>query len=296
MKLEGKVAIVTGANSGIGKATALGLAKEGATVVLACRDPAKGEAARAEIQASSGNDKVRMLQLDLADTSSIRAFAAAVRSQFPRLDILINNAGLMTRKRSTTAQGIETTFGVNHLGTFLLTLELLPLLEASRPSRVVVVASDLHYRARIDWDDLGAEKHSFSGSTAYNQSKLANVLFTKALARRLQGKGVTVNAIHPGVVTTEIVREYPKLLVKLFQLFTISPEKGATTSIHVATSPELENVSGSYFADCKQKPASNTASDEAAQEKMWAVSEQLLGLAAVAPKSATREAMAGGLA
>jgi NAD(P)-dependent dehydrogenase (short-subunit alcohol dehydrogenase family) len=291
MKLEGKVAIVTGANTGIGKATALGLAKQGATVVLGCRNVAKGEAARAEIQAESGNDKVRMLQLDLADTFSIRAFAAAVRSQFPRLDILINNAGLMTRNRSTTAQGIETTFGVNHLGTFLLTLELLPLLEASRPSRVVVVASDLHYKARIDWEDLGAERHSFSGSTAYNQSKLANVLFTKALARRLEGKGVTVNAVHPGVVTTEIVREYPKLLVKVFQLFTISPEKGARTSIHVATSPELENVSGSYFAASKEKPASKEASDEATQERMWAVSEQLLGLAAGAPKSTAEQPM-----
>jgi NAD(P)-dependent dehydrogenase (short-subunit alcohol dehydrogenase family) len=275
--LEGKVAIVTGANTGIGKATARGLATLGAKVILACRDLAKAEVARAEIADKSKNGAVEVMHLDLADTRSIRDFATAFPQKSARLDILVNNAGVFQRRRATTVQGFEMTFGVNHLGTFLLTRQLLPILEASKPSRIVVLSSKLHYRGHMEWDDLQLERNPFSGSAAYNQSKLANVLFTKALSRRLGDEGVTVNAVHPGVVTTELTRDYPKLLVKVFQLFTISPEAGAKTSLHVAIAPELATTTGAYFERSEEKPASKAALDEAAQERLWSISEALLG-------------------
>jgi NAD(P)-dependent dehydrogenase (short-subunit alcohol dehydrogenase family) len=275
-QLDGKVAIVTGANTGIGKATARGLAELGANVILACRDLAKAEAARVEIRDSTRNDAVEVMHLDLADTRSVRDFASAFARKSARLDVLVNNAGVFVRRRATTAQGFEMTFGVNHLGTFLLTRELLPILEASKPSRIVVVSSKLHYRARMEWDDLAFEQGTYNGSIAYNQSKLANVLFTNALARRLHDKGVTVNAVHPGVVATELTRDYPKLLVKLFQLFTLSPEAGSKASLHVATAPELATKTGAYFDRSKEMSASKMALDEAAQEKLWGISEALL--------------------
>lgn len=274
--LNHKIAIVTGANTGIGKETARGLAAQGYTVVLACRDVAKGESARLDITDSTKNPRVALLRLDLADLASIRSFAAEVKQRYPRLDVLINNAGLYTRLRSTTKQGFESTFGVNHLGTFLLTRELLPLLEASAPARIVVVSSNLHASGRMRWDDLGFDRSSYSGAAAYNQSKLANVLFTKALARRLEGTGVTVNALHPGVVATELVREYPRPLVWLFQRFLVTPEVGARTSLHVATAPEAAAVSGLYFADSRPKKPAKAALDEEAQEKLWRLSEGML--------------------
>jgi NAD(P)-dependent dehydrogenase (short-subunit alcohol dehydrogenase family) len=276
MNLDQKVAIVTGANSGIGKETARGLAKAEATVVLACRDLDKAEAARREIQSSTHSERVSVQRLDLADTASILAFVKAFKDRFSRLDILVNNAGLMCRAKSKTAQGFETTFGVNYLGPFLLTRELVPLLEVSKPARVVVLASKLHFRGQLDFADLGFERRAFSASAAYDQSKLANVMFAKALARRLAGRGVTVNAVHPGVVSTEITRDYPKLLVKAFHLFTISPEKGALPALHLATAPEVETVTGAYFEHTKERPASKTACDEAAQERLWTVSDELL--------------------
>ena len=213
--LEGKVAIVTGSNTGIGKETARGLAQEGATVVMAVRDPKKGEAARAELVASEPGLEARrrVMVLDLGDFASIRGFAAAFKRDFRRLDILVNNAGLSPAKRSTTKDGLETTFGVNHVGTFLLTHELLDVLKASAPSRVVVLSSKLHYRGKMAWDDLQFERRRFSTLGAYNQSKLANVLFTRALARRLATSGVVVNAVHPGVVQTELARDMPQVLV-----------------------------------------------------------------------------------
>jgi NAD(P)-dependent dehydrogenase (short-subunit alcohol dehydrogenase family) len=274
--MSGKIAIVTGSNTGIGKETARGLAAGGATVVLACRDAQKAEAARADIVATTGNEDVSVLALDLGSKASIRAFAAAFRAKFDRLDVLVNNAGLWPTTRGTTADGLETTFGVNHVGTFLLTRELLPLLEKSAPSRVVVLSSALHYRGKMVWDDLQFEKRKYDGTTAYNQSKLANVLFTKALARRLAGTKVTVNAVHPGVVATELARDYPKFLVKLFHLFLITPEKGAACSLHVATAPELAGVSGEYFEKSRIKMAAKAALDEEAQERLWKLTEALV--------------------
>lgn len=274
--MKGKICVVTGSNTGIGKETARDLARQGATVILACRDASKAQAARDDIARTTGNEQVKVMPLDLASKASILSFTERFKAEYDRLDLLVNNAGVWTTSRSTTPDGFETTFGVNHLGTFLLTRELLPLLKASAPARVVVLSSKLHYRGKMEWDDLQFEKRSYSGPAAYNQSKLANVLFTLALARRLEGTGVTVNAVHPGVVATELARDYPPFLVKIFHLFLLTPEQGARCSLHVATHPSVG--SGLYFEDSKSKPPARAALDREAQERLWTLSEQLLGL------------------
>jgi NAD(P)-dependent dehydrogenase (short-subunit alcohol dehydrogenase family) len=286
--LQGKVAIVTGSNTGIGKETARGLVRLGATVVLAVRDLQKGEAARADIAATEAvaDARLKVMALDLGDTASIRAFAAAFKRDYKHLEILVDNAGVSPTKRSTTKDGFETTFGVNHLGTFLLTRELLDVLQASAPARVVVLSSALHYRGKMVWDDLQFTRRKFGALAAYNQSKLANVLFTKALARRLAGKGVTVNAVHPGLVQTELARDMPQVFVKMLQLFMISPAKGAQCSIDVATRPELAGVTGEYFEKSKVKPAAKAALGESDQERLWKLSEELLGLAGATKQAA----------
>jgi NAD(P)-dependent dehydrogenase (short-subunit alcohol dehydrogenase family) len=276
--MNNKICMVTGANTGIGKETARGLAREGATVILACRNVAKGESARLDIQQSTGRTDIKVMELDLGDPASVRAFAKKFRDEYSALHVLVNNAGVWTTQRSTTANGTETTWATNHLGTFLLTHELTPLLEASAPSRVVVLSSALHYQGKIVWDDLGYERRSFSGPEAYNQSKLANVLFTHALARRLASKNVTVNAVHPGVVATELVRAYPAWLVKIFHWFLLTPEKGAACSLHVATSAECATATGLYFEKSRAKKVSKDALDVEAQERLWKLTEEALGL------------------
>ncbi|WP_437542195.1 SDR family oxidoreductase [Sorangium sp. So ce367] len=273
--MNGKVCIVTGGNTGIGKETARGLAQAGAKVVLACRDTGRGEAARDDIARSTGRKDVEVIALDLGSKASIRAFGERFRAAHERLDVLVNNAGVWRSARGTTEDGIEATFGVNHVGTWLLTQDLLPLLKKSAPSRVVVLSSKLHYRGRMDWEDLQFERRKYGTTAAYSQSKLANVLFTKALARRLEGTGVTVNAVHPGVVRTDLMRDYPKLLTKLFNLFLLTAEQGAECSLHVATAPELAGVTGEYFEKSRIKPAAAEALDEAAQERLWALTEAL---------------------
>jgi NAD(P)-dependent dehydrogenase (short-subunit alcohol dehydrogenase family) len=278
-KMDGKVTIVTGSNTGIGKETARGLAEQGATVVLAVRDVEKGKGAQADIQATTGSSRVTVMPLDLASAASIRAFARAFEAAFPRLDVLVNNAGLWTRTRSVTADGFESTFGVNHVGTFLLTRELLASLRTGAPARVVNVSSDLHFRGRVDWSDLQFERRGYSGVQAYNQSKLCNVLFTAELAERLAGDRITVNALHPGVVATELTRELPGVVAWLWKKFTLSPAEGARTSIYLATAPEVEGVTGKYFDKSREKPASAGARDRAAQKRLWAVTEGLLGQA-----------------
>jgi NAD(P)-dependent dehydrogenase (short-subunit alcohol dehydrogenase family) len=269
--MDGKVVIVTGANTGIGLETARGLARLGATVVLACRDAGKAEVARYEIEQSVSGANVTAMRLDLGDMEQVREFARTFRERYGRLDVLVNNAGLIARKRKTTRDGFESTFGVNHLGTALLTFELLDLLRDSKPSRVVVVSSDLHYRGKMAWKDLQFEHEPFRGLAAYNQSKLANVLFAKALARRLPPSEVTVNALHPGVVATQLTRAYPRPVVALWQLFLLAPAEGATCSIHVASAPDLAGVTGEYFEKSRIKRASPVACDIASQEKLWAI-------------------------
>jgi len=284
-RMQGKVCIVTGSNTGIGKTTALGLARLGAKVVMAVRDVAKGEAARQDIVKLTRNEDVVVMPLDLADLGSVRAFAVAFAARFERLDVLVNNAGVTTRARTETKDGLETTFGVNHVGTALLTRELLPILKKSAPSRIVVVSSNLHYRGKMKWDDLEGRAR-FSGMAAYNQSKLANVLFTKALARRLEGTGVTVNALHPGVVATELVREYPAVVRTLWKLFVWTPERGAECSLHVATAPELEGVSGEFFAKSRSVRASRDALDVEQQEKLWSLTDRILARATAVASAA----------
>lgn len=277
-----KVAIVTGANTGIGKETARGLAAAGIVVVLAVRDREKGEVARGDIVDTTGNADVHVMELDLASKDAIRDFVREFERRFERLDILVDNAGVWSRSKRTTADGFESTFGVNHLGTFLFTLELLPLLRKSAPSRVVILSSGMHFRAKMKWDDLQFEARSYGATEAYNQSKLANVLFTKALARRLEGTGVTVNAVHPGPVATDLIRDLPAPLRVLWGWFTISPREGARTPLHVALADEAANVSGAYFEKSRPKVASKAAHDVDAQERLWQLSERLLGVEATA--------------
>lgn len=274
--MAGKFCIVTGANTGIGKETARGLAAMGATVVLGCRNVDKGEAAKADIAATAPGATLHVLALDLGDLASIARFVRAVEALTQKVDVLVNNAGVWVTARATTRDGFETTFGTNHIGTFLLTNELLPVLKKSAPSRVVVLSSKLHYQGKMVWDDLHFERRSYSGPTAYNQSKLANVLFANALARRVEKDGVTVNSVHPGVVATELARDYPKFLVKIFHLFLLTPAQGAECSLHVATSEEGGKVTGKYFEKSRQKTAAKEALDEQAQERLWKLTEELI--------------------
>ena len=275
--MHGKLCVVTGANSGIGLETARGLARAGATVVLACRDVAKGERARDDIVQGTGNDAVSVLPLDLADKAAVRAFAGALRERHARIDVLVNNAGVVRRTRSATKDGFESTFGVNHIGTARVTLELLDLLRAGAPSRVVFVTSKLHRKATMRWDDLQFERGRLRGMEAYNHSKLASLLFAKALARRLAGDGVAVNGAHPGVVGTELTREYPRLVMRIAKIFLLTPTQGAACPLHVATAPELDGVTGEYFEESKRSRASDEACDAAVQDRLWSITEQMLG-------------------
>jgi NAD(P)-dependent dehydrogenase (short-subunit alcohol dehydrogenase family) len=251
-------------------------------VVIASRNEERGRAAREDIIEQTGNDSVEVMPLDLASFRSIRSFAADVRDRFDRLDVLVNNAGVMLRPRAETEDGLEGTFGINHLGHFLLTDLLLERLEASAPARVVVVASHAHKFARrgLDFDDLQAERR-YRWMNAYGKSKLANLYFARELARRLDGTGVTVNALHPGFVRSELGRGGD--LGKVYGLgtylsapFAISPAKGARTTIYLASSPEVDGVSGGYFYKCKPVAPSKVAQDDDAARRLWDVSERLV--------------------
>lgn len=279
--MQGKVVLITGGNTGIGKATAVALARMGARVTITSRDPDKGQAALADIRQQAGSDAVQCMRLDLASLAGVRRFAAEFTAGHPRLDVLINNAGLVLKERSETVEGFETTFGVNHLGHFVLTHELLPLLRRSAPARVVVLASDAHRGAPdgLDFDDLQLHR-KYGAWKAYCRSKLANLLFTLELAERLRGSGVTVNAVHPGVVATEFAASEDTgrlfgFLMKLSRWALLSPEQGARTSVHVASAPELAEVSGGYFARCKPARPSRAAQDRGAALRLWEISEQL---------------------
>ncbi len=275
--------VITGGNTGIGKEAARGLSRKGARVAIACRDLDKARRAADEITRETGNE-VRVFSLDLADFDSIRAFAEQVLEVYPRIDVLLLNAGLLLGDRRETKQGFEATFGINHLGHFLLTDLLLERLKESAPCRVVVVSSDAHRGAKtgFTWDDLGRTR-SYSAWAAYCESKLANILFTRELARKLEGSGVTVNALHPGFVATEFgrggdVKGFFGTLVGWSQIFARTPAKGAETSIYLASSPEVEKVSGEYFFDCKVKKPTRAARDDAAARRLWDESERLVAI------------------
>ena len=277
--MQGKLCLVTGATQGIGKETALGLARKGAHVVIVGRDEARTRETAASIANEAGNKQIDFLLADLSSQAEVRRLAETFRSKFSRLDVLVNNAGAIFTKRETTIDGIERTWALNHLAEFLLTQLLLDRLEASAPARIVNVASAAHKPGKIDFDDLQGSK-TYSGFGAYAQSKLANVMFTYALARRLAGRGVTVNCLHPGVVATGFghnTRGLMKIFVSLAAPFLTSPQKGAATSIYLASAPEVANLSGTYFARCKPVASSKPSQDRAAQERLWEISEQQTG-------------------
>jgi retinol dehydrogenase 14 len=280
--MTGRTVLITGATGGIGKATALGLATMGAHVAITGRDPRRAEAAAREIRAAGGG-QVDVFVADLSAQAEVRRLADDVLQRLPRLDVLVNNVGGYWNTRHVTADGLEHTFALNHLAPFLLTNLLLDRLKDDAPARVVTVSSHAHTGGRIDLDDLQGEQ-SYSGARAYNQSKLANVLFSYELARRLRGTSVTANALHPGVVRTSFGAEDPagvqRVLVPLMRPFMKSPAQGAATSVHVASAPELEQVSGRYFANNAPKLSSARSYDEAVAARLWQVSASSVGLIA----------------
>jgi NAD(P)-dependent dehydrogenase (short-subunit alcohol dehydrogenase family) len=275
--MTGKVCIVTGANSGIGKETAKGLARLGATVILVCRNGEHGQQALNEIKKTSGQQNIEMMLCDLSSQKSIRQFANDFKKSHTRLDVLINNAGVLHRYRSETEDRLEATFAVNHLGYFLLTNLLLDLIKQSAPARIINVSSGAHKLGAINFDDLQNEK-SYRSFGAYCNSKLANVLFTYELARRLEGARVTANCLHPGAVASNIFHTLPKAIEALIKLVTISPEKGAETSLYLASSAEVEGVTGKYFVKKSATRTSASSYNEDVARRLWDVSAKLTGL------------------
>ncbi len=278
--MQGKICMVTGANSGIGKATALALAQMGATVVMVCRDRARGEEARSEITTKSRNNAVDLLQADLSSQQSIRQLVEHFQHHYPHLHVLINNAGAaFTGRRRETVDGLEMTFAVNYLAPFLLTNVLLDMLKASAPARIVNVSSAAHKAGSIQLDDLQAEQR-YRPMRTYPQAKLAVVLFTYELARRLQGTGVTVNCLHPGFVATHFAQSdggpAVRLLVKLIGSFGASPQEGAKTSIYLASSLEVEGVTGKYFVKSIPRRSAAISYDESLQRHLWEQSVKLV--------------------
>jgi NAD(P)-dependent dehydrogenase (short-subunit alcohol dehydrogenase family) len=279
--MHGKICLITGANRGIGKATTLELARLGATVVMVSRDQELGTAARSEIVDATGNQTVELLVADLASLSQVRQLAASFLERHDRLHVLVNNAGLAKHDQVLTDEGYETTFAVNHLAPFLLSNLLLDTLKASAPARIVNVSSMMHQWGSIHFDDLMGKRH-YNIHQAYSQSKLASVLFTCELARRLADTGITANAVHPGTVRTDMFREYTGFMglmtQHLWRPFMKNPEKGAATSIYLASSPDVEDVTGQYFANCREKRSSHVSRNKDLARQLWEVSEKLVGL------------------
>ncbi len=276
--MKGKVVIVTGASAGIGKVTAVAIAKQGAKVLLVCRDRGRGEAALAEIRSESGNDDVSLFLADFASQRSIRHVASEILAQVEAIDVLVNNAGAIHGERVITEDGLESTFAVNHVGYFLFTHLLLDALRAASPSRIINVASDAHRAGSLNLDDLRAEK-GYSSFGAYAASKLANIAFTFELARRLEGTGVTANCLHPGVVATNFGASggfFMRLGVKIARPFFRNADDGAATSIYLATSPDVDGVTGAYFANKKPSTCSKLARDPNLARALWEKSEALV--------------------
>ena len=277
-EMSGRICMITGTTSGIGKATALGLAKMGATVVMVSRDEARGRAARNDIKKITANESIDLIVADLSSQESIHNLSEDFRDKFQNLHVLINNAGLTAEHQTLSVDGIDKLFAVNYLAPFLLTNLLLDLLKASAPARVVNVSSGAHSFGRINFDDLQGKKRS--AMRAYGDTKLALQLFTNELARKLEGTGVTVNALHPGVVATNInSRDSSPFMLRLFwkilKPLMSSPEKGAQTSIYLASSPEVDGVSGKYFVKKKETKSSKESSDESISQRLWQVSAEL---------------------
>ncbi|XP_061112033.1 retinol-DH_like_SDR_c domain-containing protein [Conger conger] len=285
VRLSGKTVLITGANTGIGKETARDMASRGARVVMACRDVSRAELAAEEIRRATGNPNVAVRPLDLASLRSVRLFVSGYEANEDRLDILINNAGVMMCPKGLTEDGYETQLAVNHLGHFLLTNLLLEKLKSSVPSRVVTVSSIAHRGGKIHFDDLCFERTPYDSLVSYRQSKLANVLFSRELARRTRGSGVTSYSLHPGVIRTELSRHvelgHPVLKTLLWVpalLLMKTPWQGAQTSVYCAVSPRLEDRSGCYFSDCVVKETAPEGRDDLVALRLWEVSSRLVGL------------------
>jgi retinol dehydrogenase 12 len=283
--MKDKVCVITGGTDGIGKAAAYALAVQGARLLIHGRDPDKGARAVAELKARSGNQNIELLQADFGSLAEVRRLAAAVMQRTPRVDVLVNNAGSIFVKRALSKDGYEKTFAVNHLAPFLLTHLLLDTLKSSGPARIVTTASNAHRNAKIVFDDLQTT-HKYSPMGAYGTSKLANILFTRALAKRLQGTAVTATCVHPGFVRTNFgannehdVSALIKRIYLFIARFARSPEKGAETVVYLAASPQVQGESGGYYFDCKLIPPTAAAQDDAAAERLWQVSAQLVGIA-----------------
>jgi NAD(P)-dependent dehydrogenase (short-subunit alcohol dehydrogenase family) len=279
--MEGKTVLITGGTGGIGRATAIGLASMGARVAITGRDRDRADRAATSIASESGNSAVEVFVADMSSQVEVRRLADEVLAACPRLDVLVNNVGGFWSHRRVTADGLEHTFALNHLAAFLLTSLLLPRLKASAPARVVNVSSGAQAMGSIDFGDLMGER-DWSGQRAYNQSKLANVMFTYELARRLAGSGVTATALHPGMTNTAFSAEDPSRafapLVFIMRPFMRSPQKGAETSVYLASSSEAEGLTGRFFADRKAKESSKSSYDRAAAARLWQVSAELVGV------------------
>jgi len=274
------VVVVTGATSGIGRAAAIGIARSGARLVLVARDGARAADTAEDIARTTGNRNVDVVLGDLARQDDVRSIAEMLRTRHPRIDVLLNNAGVVNLRHTTTADGIETTFAVNHLAYFMLTLLVRDALRASPHARIVNVASDAHRWGRLDFDDLGNARR-YRTMRVYGQSKLCNILFTYELARRLAGATVTANCLHPGAVATRLGQNNGRVatvLTKLLAPFFRSPEGGADTAVHLALSPEVAGTTGAYFANRRAIRSSRVSYDEAVQRRLWDASEALTGV------------------
>jgi NAD(P)-dependent dehydrogenase (short-subunit alcohol dehydrogenase family) len=274
--LKGKVVLITGVTSGLGKETARALAKMGSTIVFTTRDNQKGIDTKEELVKSSGNSDIHVLFCDLASFDSIRKCASEFKAKFQRLDVLINNAAIWDYTRRESKDGIENIFATNLLGPFLLTHLLLDLLKKSSPSRIVNLTSGLH-SGTINFDDIEF-KQKFSGLKAYRQSKLGVILFTRLLAKKLEGTGVTVNTVHPGMNRTNLGRDAGRISQAIFKLITKDPKIGAQTTIYLASSQEVENVTGEYFYKKQKKKSSEESYDMKLAQKLWDLSEKYVDL------------------
>ena len=279
--MKGKLCVITGATDGIGKAAAYELAVQGARLLIHGRDPDKGARAAAELKARSRNPDIDFLPADFGSLAQVRRLAAAIQERAPRIDVLINNAGGFFARRILSKDGYEMTFAVNHLAPFLLTHLLLDTLKSTPQSRVVTTASAAHKGATMALDDLQAAG-KYSGLGCYGRSKLANILFTRALAKRLQGTGVSATCLHPGFVRTQIGRDIDaslgKLIFGLMSRFARAPEKGAQTLVYLASSPQVQGASGGYYFDCRQIPPAPAAQDDGVAERLWEVSASMVGM------------------
>jgi retinol dehydrogenase-12 len=273
--MSGRVCVVTGATAGLGKESALALAKMGATVVIVARDAAKASQTADEIEKAAPNAKVDVVLADFASLEAVRAAAREIGARYAAVNVLINNAGVAKKHRTPSPDGYELTFAVNHLAPFLFTRELLPLLQAGSPARIVNVASAAEAHGPIDFDDLQSEKN-YVGFRVYGRTKLMNVLFTYELAQRLANTGVTVNCLHPGAIATALLRQIPWWLYAIISPFLLTPEQGAKTQIYLASSPSVEGVSGGYYVKSRAARSSPRSYDVDARKRLWGVSETLV--------------------